>query len=342
MLSNFELITVKDPHFAYGFKNMIRKNYERDMDNKLEFINNYCKDNNIDTMLATGDICDKNTKKFSTKQYGTLKRKIRNNLNQINLISNVGNHDMENGLEIQEETEEYTTVFDELCDDNLLQNITRKPFINNLVYIQGVDFNSDREIVLENIKQFNEKDVNGLCKIIVLHSNVTPGDEKKTQFTYTQLMQDFEDIDIFVNGHYHIGYPTKVMPRMRGKIAYFINNWNLHRVMRDYDVSLNEHNVNMSHVKIGVPINNGGVIQHQISIKDVDIPHLSYEEAFEIKNIDLLVKTEDEIFDFFQKNNFDDLSTFRKTDSELIKQLFDTNPDYQENIINKVKNYLDI
>lgn len=338
------LITIKDPHFSYGFRNIIRKNYERDMDNKLEFISNFVKENNCD-ILFTGDICDKITKKWSFTQYGINKRKLLKLKGDKKIYSNVGNHDQDNGLEIGSDDitiqEKVTTVFNELCIDNIINNITKNNLITEEAIIYGVDYNSDPKYLLNKIEEFNSiKTVK--CKIIVLHCNVTPEGQGKALFTYEQLTEDFRDIDVFVNGHYHIGYPTCIKPRVNGKNAYFINNWNLNRVMRDYDVTLNKHSVNMTHLQIGGIDPNSQVNQHIINFQDIEIPHLNYEEAFEMKNIDLLKKTKDEVYEFFENVKFDDLSTFRKSDNELLENLKTKNSEINEKVLSKVKDYLGI
>ena len=348
----FKFITIKDPHFQYGFMSKIRKNYERDKDNKLSFINQFCKDNEVFDIIFTGDVLDKSSKKWSFKQYGINKRRLNKlkhtDSSNIKLHSNIGNHDMENGLENPDvEDHIVTTVFEELVYDEVLNNITREPLINNDVMIYGINFSADKNIILMELERINNIDSNDKCKIVVLHSNVTPDEERLTDFLYKDLAEKFEDIDIFINGHYHIGFDTKLIQRPRGKKAYFINNWNLCRVMRDYDVTLNKHNINMEYIQIGELKEISGVKQREIITKSIDIPHLTYEEAFDIKSINLLKKTKDEVFEFFENNKIQELSSFKDSDETLLGKINRNRKEsgqkeITQKVLDRIKDYLEL
>lgn len=348
----FKFLSIKDPHFQYGFMSKIRKDYERDKDNKLEFINNFCKENEIYDIIFTGDVLDKSSKKWSFKQYGLNKRKLNKlrttDSKRIKLYSNVGNHDMENGLENPDVTDHIvTTVFEELVYDEVLNNITREPLINNDVMIYGINFSADKNIILNELERINNINSNDKCKIVIMHSNVTPDEERLTDFLYKDLAERFEDIDIFINGHYHIGFDTKLIQRPRGKKAYFVNNWNLCRVMRDYDVTLNKHNVNMEYIQIGDIEEIGNIKQRKIIIQSIDIPHLTYEEAFNIKNINLLKKTKDEVFEFFENNKIQELASFKDSDETLLQRINRNRKDsgqkeITQKVLDRIKDYLEL
>ena len=323
----FEFITMKDPHLSFGFQNRIRKNYEKDVLQKLEFVKGYCKEKHIKNVLFTGDVFDSSTEdKWSFKKYRKNKRVLENFKNQgLTLYSNVGNHDMFHGYE-----ESNDTIFGEMVHDNILNNITKSPLIiqeeNAFIKIQGIDYSNENNIVHEKIRQFDEESYPGynVYKIAVLHSNVTPKTvEKITDFTYKSLTEDFPDIDMFILGHYHVGYDTTIVKRENGKQVIFINNWNFTRVVRDYEVELDEHTPEFEHIQIQYDKINKIFIPH---IENIQIPFVPYQKAFSAKDIDILKKSKKEIFDFFDNIDFEAVKDdSKKGDESLVEKIVENN-----------------
>lgn len=319
-----EFITIKDPHLSFGFQNRIRHNYEKNILAKLEFIKGYCKSNWIKYLICTGDVFDSSTEdKWSFKKYRKNKRVIESLgiNNGVEIYSNVGNHDMFHGFEGHNET-----VFGEMVHDGFMKNITNSPLIleedNSIIKVQGIDFSVDNNIILENLRVFDEEIIPGkiIYKVAVLHSNITPDEVTHvTDFTYKSLIDTFPDIDMFICGHYHLGYPTTEILREDGKSAIFINNWNLTRVVRDYEVQLDEHTPEFEHVIISYDIINHKFIT---DIKNIKIPFVPYKDAFIDKVIDILRKSKQEIFNFFSQINFADIKEDSKsTDEELLEKI---------------------
>jgi DNA repair exonuclease SbcCD nuclease subunit len=336
-----EFVTMKDPHLSFGFQNRIRKNYEKHISQKLEFVRGYALSNNIDTVVFTGDVFDSSTEdKWSFKKYRKNKRALEEfKGSELKLYSNVGNHDMFHGYEESEDT-----IFGEMVHDNILINLTKNPLVHmentSVIKVQGVDYSNENNIVLENIRVFDEEAYPGydVFKVCVLHSNVTPNEVKRvTDFTYKSLAEKFPDIDVFILGHYHVGYDTTTMKREGGKDITFINNWNFTRVVRDYEVELDEHSPEFEHVSIQF---DNITKQFNLETKTIKVPFVTYNEAFSAKDIDILKKSKKEIFNFFEDINFEDIKVdSKKDDDTLITKIVEEN-EYTEGAMNCALEYL--
>ena len=336
-----EFITMKDPHLSFGFQNRIRENYEKHILQKLEYVKGYCTSNNIKNVIFTGDVFDSSTEdKWSFKKYRKNKRVLENfKGTDLKLYSNVGNHDMFHGYEDSD-----NTIFGEMVHDNILTNITESPIIvqedNSIIKIQGVDYSNEHNVVLDKIRIFDEETYPGIdmFKVAVLHSNVTPVEVARvTDFTYGSLAKQFPDIDVFILGHYHVGYDTTVYQRSDGKEVTFINNWNFTRVVRDYEVELDEHSPEFEHVQIQY---DKIVQKFKFTYDTIKVPFVKYDEAFSAKDIDILKKSKKEIFNFFENINFEDIKVdSKKTDDDLISKIVEEN-DYDEDAMQCTLEYL--
>lgn len=322
-----EFITMKDPHFSFGFQNRIRTAYEKHILSKLGFVQGYCQENNVQKVLFTGDVFDSSKEDvWSFKKYRKNKRILEMFKKAgIELFSNVGNHDMFHGYENSEET-----IFGEMVHDGILNNVTKEPIVvtegNVVIKVQGIDYSNEDNTILEHLRHFDEEAYPGyqVFKIVVLHSNITPSEVNNvTDFTYASLATKFSDIDMFICGHYHIGYDTTTMKRENGKDAIFINNWNFTRVVRDYEVELDEHSPEFEHVQINYDKITEKFI---VETKNIKVPFVPYKEAFASKVVDLLKKSKKEIFNFFDNINFDDVKEdSRSSDEELFKKIQEKN-----------------
>ncbi len=332
----FEFITMKDPHLSFGFQNRIRKNYETQVQDKLEFVKNYCLKNNIKTIIATGDVFDSSAEdKWSFKKYRKNKR-ILETFKQfnINLYSIVGNHDMFHGLEDSD-----NTVFGEMVHDKIIYNITEQPIIyqqdNKSIKIQGIDYSNDKSIVEEKLRLFDQEDKT-LFKIAVLHSNVTPSEVQVTDFTYKSLAENYPTIDVMILGHYHIGYDTQTIIRENGKKITFINNWNFTRVVRDYETQLDEHSPEFEHCAISFDSTG----EFKFVSKTIKIPFITYDLAFSSREVNILQKSKQDIFNFFKSIDITDIKKNGKKDNiTLIRDIAKKNS-YSDQAVSKSLEYL--
>ena len=323
---NFEFITMKDPHFSFGFQNRIRTSYEKHILQKLDFVKDYCAKDEVENLIFTGDVFDSSAEdKWSFKKYRKNKRVLEQFSKQgINLYSNVGNHDMFHGWE-----ESNDTIFGEMVHDGILNNITTNPIVITeegvpaIIKIQGVDYSNEDNVILENIRTFDEEQYPGyqMFKVAVLHSNVTPDTVSYvTDFTYKALADQFPDIDMFILGHYHVGYDTTIYDRPdNGKPCYFVNNWNFTRVVRDYETELDEHVPEFEHINIMYDKITGTFGATCVTIP---VPFIPYKNAFISKAIDLLKKSKNDIFNFFENIDIEEVKQNSKSsDDELIEKI---------------------
>ncbi len=347
-----EFGTAKDPHYSLGFQNRIRKNYENQIITKNNFIGDYCQGAGIKQFFFTGDVFDSSMEdKWSFKKYRKNKRLV-SSLGKdrgIELLSNVGNHDMFHGLEHSD-----GTVFGEMVYDGLLRNVTTHPFVmqedNNIIKIQGVDYSHEKNTVLDYCRVFDEEEIPDMnyFKVIILHSNIVPdidSDPNKAllDFSYTQLAESFTDIDMFICGHYHIGFPTTTYTREDGSKCVFINNWNMTRVVRDYETELDNHTPEFEHVCITGANDQDGNFQFTVDTRTIKIPFDSYKDTFEEKVINLLKQSKRDIFKFFDDINIEALKDDNKIeDDDIILKIQkeridnDKEPFSQESIVKAI------
>lgn len=342
----FEFISIKDPHFSFGFSNRVRYDYENDVNKKIDFVKNYLLTNNIKNVIMTGDIVDSSYEdKWSFKKYRINKRKFQIWQECATLHSIVGNHDYFHGFESTDDT-----IFGEMEDEGIINNLTKVGIIsrknNKCVVIQGIDYSFVQENVEAKLSNLNNLENNDpdFFKVAVLHSNVTPKEvDHITDFTYSYLAETYPDIDMFICGHYHLGYKTVTLSRPGGKDCTFINNWNFTRVVRDYEVEMGDHTPEFEHVKI---IFNEELNKFQVLRATIQVPHKPYDETFRAKEVSLLRKTNAEKFNFFDEINIENLLADQDlTDEEHIRLLNEKRPEkgypqFSAEVLNKAIEYL--
>lgn len=312
-----EFVSLKDPHMNFGFANRIRYNHAADILNKLEFVKTWCVQRNIKNLIMTGDVTDTNEeKKWSFNQYVMNKVELTKFRDVgITLWSPAGNHDMFNGM-----VNTANTVFGEFVKEDVIKYLTQVPIYkafnvieNNVeatknIIIIGVDYSKHKENVEASLKAFNDHKFPGeTLKMVVFHSHVTPAEIAVTEFTNKNLIETYQDIDVFICGHYHGGFPTAIDFKNGGpkkQYSMVINNWSFQRVVRDYYNEMDVHIPEFEYVKIGWSVVANDFIIGRETIK---IPCKPYSETFKPKAVELLKLTKKEQFEFFEKINFDDI-----------------------------------
>jgi len=269
---------IKDPHYKFGFSNSIRRNYNEDIFNKNKQLIQILKDERVNHLLIPGDVFDESYgNKWRFQAYQINKEILKEFLdNMIQIIAIPGNHDYFDGYEdsarlitVGDEKIYQYTVYGDMVNAEIIKDVsytTEHPksihgIIINNIYITGVRYRSDLNIVRNELEEINSKVKSlGIDKVIVmLHQNVTLKSVSHiTEFTYDELSREYPNIDVFLLGHYHIGYePMKV------NNTWFINPYNFTRVNRDYEVRLDEH---IPEVAI-IEIDNDEIKVKQIKLK---------------------------------------------------------------------------
>ncbi len=299
MNNTFEYVLIKDPHFAFAFRNNIRKHpWEKAIDDKLDQIISYMISNKVKNLFFTGDVFDKSIKKkWSLSQFQANKKRLQRFKNAgIDLYSNAGNHDYFSGLEDIKDT-----AFGEMVEAGLLTYVgtSMEPIrfpIDNIgeVLLFGIDYHVSTDKVLDEIKQVSTYPRGRQSsKICLIHSNVTSDTTQLTDFTYGQLATN--DIDVFGCGHYHLMPKGGSIQEVNG--THFLNPWNLTRVTRDYDVKLDEHKPEFIHARIQFVPDMDPIYDFQEVFLNVG----KFSETFNVDVINMLQQLGKERFQFFKE-----------------------------------------
>jgi len=313
-----KFLIIKDPHSMLGFRSNYRKSgWENDMINKHKFIINYAKENHIKYILSTGDNLD-NQKQWSFKQYLSNKKLFKMYRdNDLVFASIAGNHDMLEGrIDIKD------SVFENLVQENFIYYITENPLIfsefmgSDKIKVLGKDYQyiNDKKSKQKFIDSIEIQDKD-LINILIMHQNITPKEERVSDFTYKELVNigKEKNINIFICGHYHIGFNTTTIDGIT-----IINPWNLWRVVRDYEVQMDNHKPEMVELLI--------TGEDEVIYKHIEIPHKDYLNAFDPKLLDIFKETKIDTFNFFKAFKSDDdlLQGEEKTDIEILEIMKNT------------------
>jgi DNA repair exonuclease SbcCD nuclease subunit len=261
-------VVVKDPHLRFGRSRPVgrRASFFDEVRGKLEFVKDYCVGSKIKFLIFTGDVLDqKDPSRYSFECY----RENRECLEEfrganINVLSVFGNHDIVDGRYRDSVYADFARM--ELIYDLSVQS--GGAWVGQDYCVIGVGHIYDIDGFKQNLSHaVSEYSFCGKL-ICVIHQNVISdlavGSEKfLNTLKYYTLVQEFPDVAGWVCGHYHKGFPVA---EVEGR--YFINPYSLVRLSRD------------SYVREHVPQLVDCDFENDI-YKTVDIPYLSYDEAFE-------------------------------------------------------------
>ena len=169
--------------------------------------------------------------------------------------------------------------------------------------MHGIDWSATRDKVIARIDEINKKE--GL-KAVVIHMNVTDKQTPFTDFTKVFLAKTFDNIHIWVLGHYHVGSDPVIIEK-----KLFIDPWNLVRVARDYDVKMDKFDVNMAVLTVG----------EKLKIDMISVPHKPFREAFIEDYVNMLQVGSKDVFSFFKNINIDEALSETETDEQLLETL---------------------
>jgi len=317
---------IKDPHYKFGFTNTIRRNYDQDLIDKNRQLINIMKERNINTLLIPGDVFDESYgNRWRFQAYQINKAILKEFLdNGIKIVAIPGNHDYFDGYEDSarkinigdKEIYQYT-VYGDMVNDGIITDVsftTEHPksihgVIINDVFVTGIRYRSDLDIVREELSQINNKvKMLGVEKVIVmLHQNVTPKSVTHiTEFTYEELATSYENIDVFLLGHYHIGYePQQVNNK------WFVNPFNFTRVNRNYETRMDKHIPEVAIVDIDDKT-------YDINVEQIKLKVKAFEDAFIPEYVSFLKLTKEEL----KKDSLDlNLESGMMSDEEIIAKV---------------------
>lgn len=237
------IITIKDPHFRVGFEPPKSRtdNYIETITNKVTQITEYAVSNGIDYLIITGDLLDKKYKSLyninSFYQNLELIKKLCKPFKKVFVIP--GNHDLPFNNYKNLSDSIYNMIVTHI--DNMV-DVSFKHYETEDYVISGIPF--IQEGTMEQIKKVNEVKTDKI-HLCVLHEHFVPieDDLKELKFTtfyqYEDLPQ-FTNIDIFIFGHLHKGFPLKYyFKKGTEDKQWYVNTWSLYRLSRNY-YSLND------------------------------------------------------------------------------------------------------
>ena len=191
----------------------------------------------------------------------------------------------------------------ELVQDGVIKYLTREPLTVGPLTVYGVDWSTTRDKIIACIDEINKKE--GL-KAVVLHMNVTDKQTPFTDFTKDFLAKTFNNIHVWILGHYHVGSDPVIIEK-----KLFIDPWNLVRVARDYDVKMDKFDVNMAVLTVG----------EKLKVDMVSILHKPFREAFIEDYVNMLQVDSKDVFSFFKNINIEEALSETETDEQLLETL---------------------
>lgn len=301
----FEAFFVKDPHYRPGFAapESRKETFQEEVDKKNTFIIEEGKRRGVKKLFFTGDILDfKQPSKYTftpLKKHERLFQRLKKNFDTYTID---GNHDMPYSSQTVQES-----PFLHLIEHKLITRIDEEnpqifskpigdPKTKKQVKVWGIPYKPSVMDVLEALSQLDEDMSEEDYNIIILHEHCVPVYDNGVDFvdvlSYDELVQNCSKVNAFVCGHLHKGYPTQYH-----KDVLFINPWNLTRVARSYYTLNEEHKPTVTYLGIDY---NPETRKYEARFEDIIVPHLPFQEAFDIRKLELRQKRKIDIQKFAQ------------------------------------------
>lgn len=342
----FRFLTIKDPHFRFSFQEpSSRVNFFQDIEKKLNFLNQYIIDNQINHLFFTGDVFDESImSKWGFKNFLENKDVLETLKNSLKCApySIMGNHDFINGNFTIENTpfgeyvnNGYLNYFGDFYEKVYEQSLNFK--VNDgIINLYGIDYKKDWATLNESLSaldiELEDKDRKTNFNIVFIHENVVKSftDEKFECIDYKKLM-DYKNIDMWVLGHYHKGYPFTIINN-----KYFVNNWNFTRLVRNNYAINEQHTPEFSDVKIDYQ--DGKFV---VSVDTVVVPFSSYKDSFkeEVRNLLKLMEMDNTIFKSIEDFSSLTLEIDEVDDIKSLETIF-SNTNFQAKILQKALDYM--
>ena len=327
----------------FGFSNNIRKSrpgssWEKNIIDKLKFIAQQMNSKGIRILIISGDVFDKSKRSEWSFNKWLLQKKIIQDIfldNGIEIYSVQGNHDMFDGKDSTDDT-----IFGEMVDNGIINHLTISPLEfhtpNGIIQIHGMDYSFTKEIQRRKFEELNSISEN-IITMCVSHTNISPNEEQLTDFTYKELSELYPNINVHLCGHYHLGFDDKIVNGIT-----FVNPWNLTRVVREYQVRMDNHIPEMVIIDLDrYTPDNTDYIEH------LPLPCTPFHETFNEEVISVL--KENQKFKFFEETssdiNLENLAKDDLDDNQLLSVIINSvlsekSVQEKQQLLNKAISYL--
>ena len=277
-MSILKLAMIGDPHLAINVSVPAGRHPEtfyQEQRDKLAFIKQFCKDNNIQGLVLPGDIFNYKTPTLYTAvAINSLMKELADLRSVVPLYSISGNHDIKfSSRDLKDES-----VYNIFVRGSVLEDIHNKTiFLADNVTISGLDYTPNKEQLMQEIADLNNRLIPENINILVVHEHLLPDGESipfGSYFNYKEFLK-FTNIQVIMAGHLHKGFPTMTILRQEqeARPMVFVNPWSLTRLSRDNYALDASHKPEIVTLTINTET---GFIEYQHTI----IPHKSPDEAF--------------------------------------------------------------
>ena len=255
-----KLLFVKDLHIRpNNIKQPVGRTdkYYEQIENKIIQIRDYAVKNDIKHILCAGDIFDiKARSRYTLDSILYIEKllKLLTNNQSIELITIAGNHDMPNSSRQELDRsvygylsrQGYMKAVNSYAEDTahisqvVTLMITDFELMNPSVKVYGIDYNSDIEMLKDEIENLNRFVDKNDFNILMLHEHLLPKQENiyASYMTYAEVCKLTPNFKVILAGHLHKGYPV-YENKETGQVI--INPWSFNRLARDYYAVSGEH-----------------------------------------------------------------------------------------------------
>ena len=276
------ILHIKDPHTRIGLKAPIsrdQKEFEEDIENKLQQIEDICKKEKVDAITFSGDIFDVKREAVYTHKIKDLnyKRflKLRNATRKKKIYSIAGNHDLPySSREFKDQS-----IYVWMVRSGVFEDVHNKIIdLGEGIKLCGLDYNKNLGDLDREIKELNSKLDPKYTNLLLFHEHLLPHEDFNgnpflgSKMGYKKVLKRYPNITVFLAGHYHKGYPV-----YKEKGRFIVNGWSLFRLARDY------YTVNKFHVP---EVNIIKIKNNVVKVKTIQLQVRSFDEAIKSERLE--------------------------------------------------------
>lgn len=288
-----KLAFIKDPHLRMGMAHPQGRteDFENNIKNKLGFIKSKCSEQGVSALFFTGDLLDKKTPSdYSFSQICQNEDEIKKLSEEMDVYSIFGNHD----LPYSSQSFKDQSILKYFMNHDIIKPLPMMSENNIAVY--GIDYIHSIEDTIAEMEKIHNLMSPDKYNIIIVHHHFVPqmcqDDELKySSFKRYSALHHLDKIDAFVFGHLHMGYqPEMIFNPTSGRKQHFINPWSLTRLSRSYYSVNDKHKPQLVILSIDDNMDS--------SVEVIEIPHLSFAEAFISEEMTLIEEFNENLHNF--------------------------------------------